>query len=402
MGLSVCPHCGRDVRPAGPRWGLWAAGAAALALIVLWSLGSLPVERAGQQIARARTRLAGLVQVLGPVAQGAANPMQPLETPQAVALRAESPAPGASDTPAAPEPSPELPTEVAPTVEAAVTPTAVITDTGASADTATPSAAPLGASATAVLALPPTVTPTAAPPTVAAPTPTAAPPPTVAPTPTAAPTPTVAPTPTRPVPTATAAKAAPAAGGTVTYRVQSGDALSTIAAKFNVSLDALLAANQLTTKSILRIGQELVIPGSGVPVAPTATPPPRPTATSALPSPSPAPYLAAPVLVGPGDGSSYRESEEINLSWQPVPGIAAGNQYQVTMRWTQQTVPQEYYWFTTATATRVPPWLWGRADQPDRKYTWFVKVVQVTTDGRGGELAIPLSPASSARSFYWN
>jgi hypothetical protein len=72
------------------------------------------------------------------------------------------------------------------------------------------------------------------------------------------------------------------------------------------------------------------------------------------------------------------------------------------MRWVAQGVPQEYYWFTTVTGTSVPTWLWGKADQPDRKYTWFVRAVQVTTDGQGGERIIPLSPASSTRALYWN
>jgi hypothetical protein len=72
------------------------------------------------------------------------------------------------------------------------------------------------------------------------------------------------------------------------------------------------------------------------------------------------------------------------------------------MRWMEQGAPQEHFWFTTATGTRVPLWLWGRADQPARKYTWFVRAVQVTTDGQGGELAIPLSLASPTRTFYWD
>lgn len=389
MGLTVCPHCGRDVRVAGPRWGLWAAGLVVLALVVLWSLGSLPVEQAGQEVARVRSKLSSLVQVLGPVAQGATRPMQPLETPQAVVLIAQASTPAASDTPAESQPDAQSSEEAAPPVEEVipevvdtpeVTPTSVVTSTGAITGTLTPGAQPLPATATAA----PTTQPTA--------------------TPTVTPTPTVAPTPTPLAPTATptVAKTAPAAGNALTYRVRSGDVLSTIAAQFNVSLDALLAANQLTARSILRIGQELVIPGSNAPIPPTATSRPQSTATPTPLPPTPAPYLAAPVLVNPGDGSSHRESEEINLTWQPVPGLAAGNQYQVTMRWAEQGVPQEYYWFTTATGTRVPPWLWGRADQPARQYTWFVRAVQVTTDGQGGELAIPLSLASPTRTLYWN
>ncbi len=37
LTLSVCPRCGRDVRPAGPRWGLWLAAAIAM---VAWCFGA--------------------------------------------------------------------------------------------------------------------------------------------------------------------------------------------------------------------------------------------------------------------------------------------------------------------------------------------------------------------------
>jgi LysM repeat protein len=44
--------------------------------------------------------------------------------------------------------------------------------------------------------------------------------------------------------------------------VASGDSLRSIAAKFNVTVDALLQANNLTKAQgdALRVGQELVIP----------------------------------------------------------------------------------------------------------------------------------------------
>jgi LysM repeat protein len=46
------------------------------------------------------------------------------------------------------------------------------------------------------------------------------------------------------------------------YTVASGDSLRSIAAKFNVTVDALLQANNLTKAQgdALRVGQELVIP----------------------------------------------------------------------------------------------------------------------------------------------
>lgn len=50
-----------------------------------------------------------------------------------------------------------------------------------------------------------------------------------------------------------------------TYTVQSGDTLSTIAAQFGISLNTLLWANNLTVRSVLKPGAQLVIlPTSGV------------------------------------------------------------------------------------------------------------------------------------------
>jgi hypothetical protein len=64
-------------------------------------------------------------------------------------------------------------------------------------------------------------------------------------------------------------------------------------------------------------------------------------------------------------------------------------------------VPQEQTWNTTTTGMRVPMGLWGLADQPGRRYTWRVTVVQPTTDGKGGERLIPLSQPSASRTFTW-
>jgi LysM repeat protein len=112
---------------------------------------------------------------------------------------------------------------------------------------------------------PPAATEIGEPAETAAPSATARP--TSAPTatsepPTATPEPTVAPTATPVPPTETPVPPTAAPAGPRTYRVQPGDTLRSIAEQFNVSVQALLDANDLTPEEAdsLRIDQELVIP----------------------------------------------------------------------------------------------------------------------------------------------
>ena len=97
----------------------------------------------------------------------------------------------------------------------------------------------------------PTVSPTASP----RPTPTATPRPTATASPRPTVTPTASPTATpRPTPTPTASPAP------VTYRVQTGDTLASIARKFGVTLSALQALNNITNANLIKVGQLLRIP----------------------------------------------------------------------------------------------------------------------------------------------
>jgi membrane-bound lytic murein transglycosylase D len=58
--------------------------------------------------------------------------------------------------------------------------------------------------------------------------------------------------------------------GTTRYRVRSGDSLWTISRRFNTSVDALVRANRLDPSRPLQIGQQLAIPPSGRPAAAVA------------------------------------------------------------------------------------------------------------------------------------
>jgi LysM repeat protein len=432
LGLTVCPHCGRDVRPAGPRWGLWLVGFAVVAVAALWGLGELPVDRINTEVASLQTRASRIVKFLGPVASPT---LERRATPQAIAALSHTPTV---------TPTESVPTEVVtPEVEVVqVEATAAITGT------ATPEPT-IQLNSPALTATPsPTLEPTATPSPTATLEPTATPTAAATSTPTQPPTPTgrvthtvksgdtlsgiatkygvtlqalvsannlsassmlrigqqlvipvagSAPAPT-PAPTATAITTA----ASTTYKVKPGDTLSGIAAQFGITWQELAAANGLTAQSRLNVGQELKIPGKNgaAQVAPTAPPArtatPRPAATTVA-------LLSAPALVNPSDQASYGGGRtEIYLMWQQREAIPAGAGYRVSIQWTEGGAPMEYLVpVTTATSIRMPAWLFEKADQPTRKYTWSVRVVQPTTDGQGGEKDILLSPSSESRVFYW-
>ncbi len=125
----------------------------------------------------------------------------------------------------------------------------------------------------------PTFTPTPPPPTPTPRPPTATPP---RPTPTAVP-----PTPTTSAPTATPSPMPPTStpqpGGTITYVVQRGDTLYSIATRFGVTMAQIRALNGIGSDNLIHVGQTLLIPISGAVTTPT--PPPSPAPVSSTPRP---------------------------------------------------------------------------------------------------------------------
>jgi LysM repeat protein len=78
-----------------------------------------------------------------------------------------------------------------------------------------------------------------------------------------------------------------ASGGGITYKVKSGDNLTTIAKHYHVSIKAIQSANNLGSSTSIKVGQVLKIPGSAAPApAPEAAPVPPPM-TAPAPAPTP-------------------------------------------------------------------------------------------------------------------
>lgn len=94
-------------------------------------------------------------------------------------------------------------------------------------------------------------------------------------------------------------EATPTSAGPIIYIVQAGDTLSSIATRFQVSLEDLMKANGLDNPDYLMLGQSLIIPVGGLPaLTPTFTPQPASPATP-LPfePPTPLPPGASPPII---------------------------------------------------------------------------------------------------------
>jgi LysM repeat protein len=188
---------------------------------------------------------------------------------------------------------------------------------------------------------------------------------------------------------------------TRTYVVRSGDNLSSIAQRFGVSQQALMEANDIDDPDAIREGQELVIPG---PASSTETPgiggPPTPTASTHL-------VYLGPLLLGPPDGSEFREEDAetpILLNWLSLGLLGEDEWYSVVVRYVTDEEGEERneVEFTKATSYRVPLELRPLPEAESHLLEWQVSVVRlVETEQEDNPDVVVIGRESENRSFLW-
>lgn len=99
----------------------------------------------------------------------------------------------------------------------------------------------------------------------------------------------------------------PVAAAAQSYTVRPGDTLRAIAARFGVSVGAIVQANGITNPDLIRVGQVLIIPdGNGAPAAAPASPP-APTPPPATPATTGAGQTRVTVRAGQTLGQIARD-----------------------------------------------------------------------------------------------
>jgi LysM repeat protein len=178
----------------------------------------------------------------------------------------------------------------------------------------------------------------------------------------------------------------------VIHEVKSGETLISIAIDYDTTVDAILNANDLASRDLIYVGQQLIVPI--MPASATATI--TPTATT---SSTPGPPYAAPELLSPSDGAVFRgEDALIMLTWASVGILREDQVYLIEVETPAQITPITYS--TQGTSWRLPGEL--RPTGRRRGITWRVTVVRRPNPGSTEPLEWePISLPSDTRHFVW-
>ena len=191
----------------------------------------------------------------------------------------------------------------------------------------------------------------------------------------------------------------------IIHTVEQGEYLGLIARQYGIDAGLIAEANDLTEDTVLRIGQELVIPSIPVTPSPTFTPTPTFTATPTL-TLTPTlirrtethPYRA-PFLLGPVQETSYRRADaNILLNWTSV-GILDTNEWYRVAMWPRGRSEDVIEFWTKATSWRPDPSALPESWANTTYVSWSVTVVERMP---GNPPWRALSPSSRTRRFSWN
>ncbi len=202
------------------------------------------------------------------------------------------------------------------------------------------------------------------------------------------------PTPTPlPPPTATLepAEATRAACLQVKYTVQANDTLSTIAANYAVSMEAIKEWNGLTSDNVWT-DQVLFIPLC----MRAATPGPSPT-------PTPPPPYPAPNLLLPANGAPFTLADNaIALQWASVGVLRENERYMVVVEDITAGGQRKITDYVLDTKYLVPPSFRPQDTLPHVMRWWVVVVRQTGADSSGNPIYTLAGAPSETRVFTWS
>ena len=174
----------------------------------------------------------------------------------------------------------------------------------------------------------------------------------------------------------------------IEYEVKEGDALSSIAANYAISVASVRAYNGLTS-DIVYVGQKLIIPLCEQMIE-TATPTPIP------------PYAAANLLL-PADGASFTNpNDAITLQWASVGELRDNEAYAVTVEDVTDGNARKLVEYVKENKFIVPQ-SFRPIDTTPHVFRWSILVVRQTGTDKdtGNPIWEPAGAVSAQRVFSW-
>ena len=184
------------------------------------------------------------------------------------------------------------------------------------------------------------------------------------------------------------------------YIVLPGDTLSTIATRFGSNVGELLAANNLNAGEFIQPGDVLIIPVRGAPPAAMEVALEAVLPVVAGSTEKGSVTYAAPRLIAPKKDAARDRSEPVVLQWSSVDSLAPNEWYVVQVlprNLTAQSLPSGW---TQQAAFRLEPSLAPAAGQV-ADYAWLVSIVRVVRTADGRALLEAASSPSDVHNFRW-
>jgi LysM repeat protein len=201
-------------------------------------------------------------------------------------------------------------------------------------------------------------------------------------------------------PAGSSGPAADPAAARFEYTVRQNDTIISIALTFGSTAEAILAANGLAANAIIRPGDRLIIPVSGVPptvIESTAATPAAPSPADAAP-PSGVIY-PQPRLLSPPDGANFARTETVLLRWISV-DVLQPNEWYVLLIYPIDGPANVPSVWSKGTSHRLNPELAPQGGQAVT-YIWQISVVRVRSGENGQPILEAASPLSPPRRFTW-
>ena len=173
----------------------------------------------------------------------------------------------------------------------------------------------------------------------------------------------------------------------IVHVIQAGETLSGLSYEYDTSIDAIIAANPGLNLDLIYEGQEIIIP-LAMPTS-TPTPTPMPTAT-----PTPGPRHIPPDLLSPMDGQVVAEPVLL-FNWTATGWLASDEFYVLQLTWPNGLSTEHW--------TKSSSWRITTAQRPvPGSITWGVIIMRQTgARPDGSPVGVSLTGSSEQRIVRW-